>query len=45
MNGDGTVTADEAYQVFTHEETVEEVTKRVEDIWEEVDADEDGLLD
>lgn len=45
MNGDGTVTVEEAYQVWTHEETVEEVTERVQQIWDEVDKDEDGQLD
>ena len=45
MNGDGTVTVEEAYQVFTHEETVEEVTQRVQQIWDEVDEDQDGALD
>ena len=29
LNGDGAVTIDEAYQVFTHPETVEEVSQRV----------------
>ena len=45
MNGDGTVTVEEAYQVFTREETVEEVTQRVQQIWDEVDEDQDGALD
>ena len=45
MDADGTVTIDEAYHVFTHAETVQEVTEQVWDIWEEVDVDEDGNFD
>ena len=44
LDADGIVTIEEAYHVFTHEDTVEVVTEKVQKILEEV-ADEDGNFD